>query len=114
TEVPLYNTGAWSKYDQSSESDLNYHELLAEFLEHLCEKTGKGEPLTAAIPPGAQAPSAGQTPPGAQAPPPAQASPIPGDSIYCTTAESFRADEKTPPVIALLTKNLRTGERAGV
>src|SRR6185312_10517484 len=88
--------------------------LLAEFLEHLCEKTGKGEPLTAAIPPGAQAPSAGQTPSGAQAPSPAQASPIPGDSIYCTTAESFRTDEKTPPVIALLTKNLRTGERAGV
>jgi hypothetical protein len=89
-EVPLYNTGAWSKYDQSSESDLNYHELLAEFLEHLCEKTGKGEPLT---------PTTGQ---------------IPGDQVYCTTAESFRADEKTPPIIALLTKNLRTGERAGV
>jgi hypothetical protein len=95
-EVPLYNTGAWSKYDQSSESDLNYHELLAEFLEHLCEKTGKGEPLTPTTPSGAQA---GQ---------------IPGDQVYCTTAESFRADEKTPPVVALLTKNLRTGERAGV
>jgi hypothetical protein len=107
-EVPLYNTGAWSKYDQSSESDLNYHELLAEFLEHLCEKTGKGEPLTAATPP------TGQTPPGAQAPPARQAAPIPGDSIYCATAESFRTDEKTPPVITLLTKNLRTGERAGV
>jgi hypothetical protein len=89
-EVPHYNTGAWSMYDQSSESDLNYHELLAEFLEHLCEKTGKGEPLT---------PTTGQ---------------IPGDAIYCTTAKVFREDEKTPPVIELLTKNLKTNERAGV
>jgi D-glucuronyl C5-epimerase C-terminus len=89
-EVPHYNTGAWSMYDQSSESDLNYHELLAEFLEHLCEKTGKGEPLT---------PTTGQ---------------IPGDEIYCTTAKAFREDEKTPPVVELLTKNLKTNERAGV
>lgn len=89
-EVPHYNTGAWSKYDQSSESDLNYHELLAEFLEHLCEKTGKGEPLT---------PTTG---------------PIRGDSVYCTTATAFREDEKTPPVVELLTKNLKTTERAGV
>jgi D-glucuronyl C5-epimerase C-terminus len=89
-EVPHYNTGAWSKYDQSSESNLNYHELLAEFLEHLCEKTGRGEPLT---------PTTGQ---------------IPGDDIYCTTAKSFREDVKTPPVLELLTQNLRTNERAGV
>ncbi|MFZ1155553.1 MAG: D-glucuronyl C5-epimerase family protein [Solirubrobacteraceae bacterium] len=89
-EAPHYDTGAWSKYDQSSESNLNYHELLAEFLEHLCEKTGKGEPLT---------PTMGQ---------------IPGDEIYCTTAESFREDEKTPPVIVLLTQNAKTSERAGV
>jgi hypothetical protein len=89
-EAPHYDTGAWSMYDQHSESDLNYHELLAEFLEHLCEKTGKGEPLT---------PTTGQ---------------IPGDEIYCTTAKSFREDEKTPPVVELLTKSLRTNERAGV
>jgi D-glucuronyl C5-epimerase C-terminus len=89
-EVPHYDTGAWSKYDQSSESDLNYHELLAEFLEHLCQKTGTGEPLT---------PTTGQ---------------IPGDNIYCTTAKNFREDEKTPPVIELLTQSVRTNERAGV
>jgi hypothetical protein len=95
-EVPHYDTGAWSRYDQSSESDLSYHELLAEFLEHLCQKTGRGEPLTPTTPSGAQA---GQ---------------IAGDQIYCTTAKSFREDEKTPPVIELLTQNLKTGERAGV
>jgi len=95
-EVPHYDTGAWSMYDQSSESNLNYHELLAEFLEHLCERTSKGEPLTPTAPSGAQA---GQ---------------IVGDEIYCTTATRFRADQTTPPVVALLTQTVRTKERAGV
>jgi hypothetical protein len=95
-EVPHYDTGAWSMYDQSSESNLNYHELLAEFLEHLCEKTSKGEPLTPTTPSGAQA---GQ---------------IPGDEIYCSTATRFREDQKTPPAIALLTRTVKAGERAGV
>ncbi len=95
-EVPRYDTGAWSMYDQSSESNLSYHELLAEFLEHLCEKTSKGEPLAPTAPSGAQA---GQ---------------IPGDEIYCATATRFREDEKTPPTIELLSKSVRTKERAGV
>lgn len=89
-EVPTYDTGAWSLYDTSSESNLNYHELLAEFLEHLCERTSKGEPLT---------PTAGQ---------------IAGDEVYCATAKRFREDEKTPPVIELLTHAVRAKERAGV
>ncbi len=93
-EVPRYDTGAWSMYDQSSESNLSYHELLAEFLEHLCERTSEGEPLTATA-----TATAGQ---------------IPGDEIYCTTAKSFREDEKTPPAIELLTQSLKTKERAGV
>ncbi len=44
--TPLYDTGAWSMYDQLGESDLSYHELLTEFLQHLCERTRRGEPLT--------------------------------------------------------------------
>lgn len=89
-EVPRYDTGAWSLYDQSTESNLNYHELLAEFLEHLCERTGKGEPLT---------PTVGQ---------------IAGDEIYCATAKRFREDERTPPAIELLTRTVHAKERAGV
>ena len=89
-ETPHYDTGAWSMYDQHSESDLSYHELLAEFLEHLCERTKTGEPLANVH------------------------APIPGDEIYCTTAKRFREDLKTAPVIALLTQNLRTSRRAGV
>jgi D-glucuronyl C5-epimerase C-terminus len=88
--VPFYNTGAWSLYDQFGESDLNYHELLTEFLQHLCERTRKGPPI---------APTG---------------TPIAGDQLYCTTAASFTADEHTPPVISLLSKTLAAGTRAGV
>lgn len=47
-ETPRFDTGAWSMYDQYSESNLNYHELLSEFLAHLCERTRKGPPMTTA------------------------------------------------------------------
>lgn len=49
--TPLYDTGAWSMYDQFGESDLNYHELLTEFLQHLCERTRHGEPIGATAAP---------------------------------------------------------------
>jgi hypothetical protein len=45
-ETPRFDTGAWSMYDQYSESNLNYHELLTEFLQHLCERTRKGPPMS--------------------------------------------------------------------
>ena len=50
-ETPHYDTGAWSMYDQYGESDLNYHELLTEFLQHLCERTRKGAPTATAVTP---------------------------------------------------------------
>jgi hypothetical protein len=89
-EVPRYNTGSWSLYDQFGESNLNYHELLTEFLQHLCERTRNGPPIRQ------------------------RNAPIPGDQIYCTTAASFTADLHTPPLIALLSKTLPAGTRAGV
>ena len=90
-EVPRYDTGAWSMYDQFGESSLGYHELLTEFLQHLCERTRKGPPLAAA-----------------------GSGPIAGDEIYCATAKRFAADLTTPPQIALLTKTLPGAARAGV
>ncbi|HYM46790.1 MAG TPA: D-glucuronyl C5-epimerase family protein [Solirubrobacteraceae bacterium] len=89
-EVPRYDTGAWSLYDQFGESSLNYHELLAEFLQHLCERTRKGPPVR-------QASAA-----------------IAGDEIYCTTAQRFTTDLRTPPAVSLITTTLPTGARAGV
>lgn len=97
SEVPRYNTGAWSKYDQYGESNLNYHELLTEFLTHLCERTQKGLPIRPMT-------TERQI----------TSEPITADQIYCTTAQSFTADESTPPVIALLTKTLPGASRGGV
>jgi D-glucuronyl C5-epimerase C-terminus len=92
-ETPRYDTGTWSMYDQHVESDLSYHELLAEFLEHLCQRTQTGEPLASG--------SGSHTP-------------IAGDEVYCTTATHFREYVKTPPLLALLTRSLHTSQRAGV
>jgi D-glucuronyl C5-epimerase C-terminus len=129
--VPLYDTGAWSMYDQFGESNLNYHELLTEFLQHLCERTEKGEPIAPASAPPASTPTTSTpttsaptttTTPGTGGAPAsslrartAQASAqIPGDQIYCTTAERFTADLHTPPAISVLSKTLPGGARAGV
>jgi hypothetical protein len=38
--LPSYDTGAWSMYDQSHESDLSYHDLVTTFLRNLCTRTG--------------------------------------------------------------------------
>ena len=37
--LPTYDTGAWSMYDTSHESDLNYHDLTTTFLTNLCKRT---------------------------------------------------------------------------
>jgi hypothetical protein len=121
-EVPHYDTGGWSRYDQFGESSLNYHELLTEFLQHLCERTRKGSPLAPA--PATAPPAATPTTPApattggasaaarsAQAPASTQ---IAGDQIYCTTAQRFSTDLSTPPAVALLSGTLRGGTRAGV
>jgi hypothetical protein len=39
TVLPHYDTGHWSLYDQSTESDLNYHQLVTTFLQNLCQRT---------------------------------------------------------------------------
>jgi hypothetical protein len=142
-ETPHYDTGAWSMYDQYSESNLNYHELLTEFLQHLCERTRKGPPIPATPTPSPTAPaptptpttptpttpttpttpSGGTAPEGtsttasaakAKAAAKPVATPIAGDQIYCTTAQKFTTYEKTPPVISLVTTRLKGGTRAGV
>ncbi len=125
-EVPHYDTGYWSLYDQYGESDLNYHELLTEFLQHLCERTRKGPPLVIGAPTTGTttttAPTTSTTPtttaaggsgaPSASAA--ASSTQIAGDQIYCETAQHFKEDLTEPPLISLLSSRLRTGTRAGV
>ncbi len=40
SEVPQFDTGAWSLYQPGEEDDLSYHELVTGFLEQLCSRTG--------------------------------------------------------------------------
>lgn len=47
--VPSYNTGYWSLYDQYSESDLSYHELLTGFLQNLCSQIKETTPQAEAV-----------------------------------------------------------------
>jgi hypothetical protein len=64
-DVPRYNTGYWSKYDQYSDSTLSYHELLTGFLADLCVQTHETTPTALSIlglaPPGALTRAAGPT-----------------------------------------------------
>jgi hypothetical protein len=136
-EVPRYDTGAWSLYDQYGESSLNYHELLTEFLQHLCERTRRGLPFTPPVaPPASPPPTATPTSP----PAPSGGSPATGgspsgtagaasashaslaqtgtgiaaDQLYCATAQRFGAYMRTPPSISLVSRKLPAGARAGV
>ena len=40
SEVPHFDTGAWSLYQPGEEDDLSYHELVTGFLAQLCSQTG--------------------------------------------------------------------------
>ena len=64
-DVPRYNTGYWSKYDQYSDSTLSYHELLTGFLADLCVQTHETTPTALTIlglaAPGALTRAAGPT-----------------------------------------------------
>jgi hypothetical protein len=128
-EVPHYDTGGWSLYDQHEESNLNYHELLTEFLEHLCQRTKGGPPLAPTPTPPPPAPTPTPTPPPTPAggttststtstptptPKPPPPTPIAGDEIYCTTGERFKEDLHTPPTLEVLSTTLRGGTRSGV
>ena len=48
-DLPGYNTGGWSLYDQYSDSTLSYHELLTGFLASLCARTRETTPLALSI-----------------------------------------------------------------
>jgi hypothetical protein len=100
-EVPGYDTGAWSLYDQATESDLSYHTLLRDFLSHLCSRLeAAGAPAPpAGAPPPPPGPTGG-TPP---TPPPAAPAPAaaPNPDVYCTAADHFTAYMHQPPGIAI-------------
>ncbi|HEX4107035.1 MAG TPA: D-glucuronyl C5-epimerase family protein [Solirubrobacteraceae bacterium] len=125
--TPSYDTGAWSLYDQYGESDLSYHQLLTTFLQNLCSRVESGASVPApspalagagapAEPPTSTTPAVGGAPAtgGALAPAPEILGSASADGIYCTTAQHFTADLKTPPVLSLLTRTLTGGRSQSI
>jgi len=73
-EVPRHDTGAWSLYsDGGAESTLSYHQLVTDFLDGMCRRTGA--------------------------------------EVYCATRDRFTAYLTQPPVLELVTEELRRGRR---
>lgn len=106
-DVPHYDTGAWSLYDQSTESDLGYHVLLRDFLDNLCDRLRT--PATAAqAPPTGTIDQSGGTPAGPPPPPPTTTNPsspppppTASADVYCTTAAHFTSYMHQKPVLGL-------------
>jgi len=124
-EVPHYDTGAWSLYDQYGESDLSYHELLTGFLQNLCARTSASlSPLPATGttgPTGPTGPTGGTGASGATgttgtggAAAPGSTPPANPDEIYCTTAARFTAYLHIKPVLSMLTTRVTAGRSAAV
>jgi hypothetical protein len=111
-ETPRYDTGAWSLYDQSFESDLSYHELLRDFLRNLCQRTQKN-PLLSPAPGPAPSPGGTSSTGGTGARRAAAVSANP-DAIYCTTADHFTGYLTTRPVLTLLTSRVAAAGTARV
>lgn len=113
TELPRYDTGAWSMYSDQRESDLGYHQLVREFLTGLCRRlTDVRDRATKAqdpepIPGG----DTGGIAPGEPTTPATTADPAP----YCETATRFASYLKRKPELALAEgQALRQGRRGSV
>lgn len=87
SELPRYDTGAWSRYSLHREADLSYHKLARDFLANLCER------LTDDV---ARAAKAG-----------AAADSVPDPASYCRTAKRFTSYLKQPPEISLRSRRVR-------
>lgn len=94
TELPAFDTGAWSLYSRpGGESDLSYHLLLRDFLQGLCDRLTQQAQR-----------AAGQPTPYV----------IPDPAIYCDAAARFTQDTQTPPVVAVVPHPLRATRRGGI
>jgi hypothetical protein len=121
TAVPRYDTGAWSLYSLAPrESDLGYHTLLRDFLRGLCarttdDRTRATRRQATGTDPGSGHigdPASGGVAPGQPGAPGVDPVSLPDPAVYCTTAERFTADLRTPPVIKLARQSLPRAPRA--
>jgi hypothetical protein len=121
TELPLYDTGAWSRYSLHREADLGYHKLARDFLRNLCTRLTEAaarQPVPVPVAGAAQtggtplppAPTGG-TPPVAPPPPVA---PVADPAPYCGAAGRWTTYLNRPPKLQLASKRVRAGRAASV
>jgi hypothetical protein len=111
TELPSYDTGAWSRYSLQREADLSYHMLARDFLRNLCTR------LTAAQqrpPAAAAAPAPTAAPTGGTVPVPGPVTPVADPAPYCGAAQRWTQYLAQPPRVALLSSRVRGGKPAAV
>jgi hypothetical protein len=118
TELPAYDTGAWSRYSLHREADLSYHRLARDFLGNLCTRlteAAQRAPVAAAAQTGGVAPPpppTGGTPPVPV--PVAPLAPIADPAPYCGAAQRWTSYLKQPPKLALVSTRVRGGRAASV
>lgn len=120
TELPAYDTGAWSRYSLRREADLSYHTLARDFLSNLCTRlteAAQRAPVATAsqtggiVPP---PPPTGGTPPVPVPVPAAPVAPIADPAPYCGAAQRWTSYLKQPPKLQLVSTRVRGGKPASV
>jgi len=105
SELPAYDTGAWSRYSLQREADLSYHKLARDFLVSLCGRLR-------VAPPAARGSAGGSTTGGALPAGPLPAQPLADAAPYCDAGTRFSSYLRQPPVVALVSRRARAGKPA--
>jgi hypothetical protein len=111
SELPAYDTGAWSRYSLHREADLSYHTLARDFLVSLCSRL-RDDATRAAGGTTVGAPATGGAAP-TTAPLPEPA-PLADATPYCDMAHRFTTYLRQPPVVRLVSRRARAGRPAAL
>jgi hypothetical protein len=111
SELPAYDTGAWSRYSLQRDADLSYHKLARDFLVNLCTRLEDDAARVAQTAPVPAAATGGVTP---QVPAAAPPVPMPDPTPYCGAATRFSTYLRQPPVVALVSRRARAGRPAAL
>ena len=111
SELPAYDTGAWSRYSLQRDADLSYHKLARDFLVNLCTRLEDDAARVAQTAPVPAAATGGVTPQVPDTPPPV---PMPDPTPYCGAATRFSTYLRQPPVVALVSRRVRAGRPAAL
>ena len=116
TELPSYDTGAWSRYSLQREADLSYHTLARDFLRNLCTRLTDGAQRAPVAAPAPVAPPTGGAVPAPvpPVPPAAVAPPVPDPTPYCGAAQRWTAYLNQAPTLRLVSTRVRGGRPAAV